>query len=290
MTEPPSARRTFEGAALVLTGAAAIQYSATLAVGVFARVGPAAASGWRFLLGAIALICIARPKVWRFNRSQWAAAATLGAVVAFMNQCFYQAIQRVPLGTAVAIEYLGPFAVAVIGARSRRHLVAAVVAIGGVLLLTRPGSGVTAIGALFAAGAGVGWASYTFAASRVGRATEGVEGLALAMSVSAVLTLPFSMGAASRVLGTPALLGRLSGMAGLAIVLGFAAEVGALRRLRPSVAGVLMSLDPAVAFLIAWVVLRQRFTWSDLAGLALVLTGGVVVMHDATRPPSATPE
>ncbi len=112
-----------------------------------------------------------------------------------MNQCFYQAIARIPLGGAVAIEYLGPFCVAAFGKRTPRHLALVVLAGLGVVALTRPGNGLNLDGVLFAAGSGVGWAAYVYASKQVGGTTRGFEGLAVSMSVAAIVTLPFSLGA-----------------------------------------------------------------------------------------------
>lgn len=282
----PTPRRAAEGALFVLLSATFIQYSATLAVGAFHRISPSATSGWRFLLGAVVLLAIARPRVRRFTREQWLAAIALGLATAAMNQSFYQAIERIPLGSAVAIEFIGPCLIAAIGGRSWRHAASVVVAIGGVLLLTRPGSGVTVAGALFACGAGAGWALYSLASHRLGRATEGFDGLSVAMAVATIVTIGPTIGASAHVVHSPALLGRLALMAVLAVVFGFMCDLQALRRLRPAVVSVLLALDPAVAFIVAAIVLHQGVSAADVGGLVLVVGGGVAVTYDAsaTRP------
>ncbi len=266
---------------MVLLGAFLVQYSATLAVKTFPRIGPAATSGWRFFFGAVILMILVRPRVRGWRAREWTAAATLGVATALMNQSFYQAIARIHLGTAVAIEYLGPFLVAALGKRSWRHGVFVLVAGVGVIALTRPGSGITVAGALFAAGAGCGWAAYTLASHRVGGATEGFEGLAVAMSISAVVTFGFAASSLARVWTTPSIILTLVVMAAMAIVLGFGAELQALRRLPPSVVGVLLALNPAVAFLVGWVFLHQRVSGWDVVGLVLVIGAGMAVTHDA---------
>jgi inner membrane transporter RhtA len=278
----PTRRRAAEGAGFVLLGAIAIQYSATLAVGAFRSLAPSATSGWRFLLGAVALLAVARPALWRFTRDQWVSAAVLGLDVALMNLCFYQAIHRIPLGSAVAIEFLGPICVAALGTRSWRHGVGVIFAVAGVVALTRPGSGVHVAGALFAAGAGLGWAAYTVAAHRVGRSTTRLDGLAAAMVIAAAATLPFSMGSLHVVAATPSLAGRLAATALLAIVLGFGCELAALRRLRPAVVAVLLALDPAIAFVVGWLALSQHPTVAEGLAVALVLVAGVIVTADAS--------
>jgi inner membrane transporter RhtA len=271
-----------------LLGAFLVQYAATLAVPAFAEIGPAATSAWRFFVGAIVLLALSRPKVRSWTRAQWAVAGFFGVSTAVMNQCFYQSIHRIPLGTAVAIEYLGPFLVAAIGKRSRRHAFFVILAALGVVALARPGGGLNATGVLLACGAGCGWAAYTVASHRVGGATEGFQGLAVAMSIAALCTFPFVAGSMSHVVGTPSLLARLSVMAILAVVLGFGAEMQALRRLKPSIVGVLLSFDPAVAFLVGLIFLHQHVHPLDLVGMALVVVAGVGVMRDANDAGAAT--
>jgi inner membrane transporter RhtA len=265
----------------VLLGAFFVQFAATLAIAAFHDIGPAATSAWRFFFGAVVLIVVVRPRVRSWTRRQWVAAATLGVATAFMNQCFYQSIARIHLGSAVAIEYLGPFLVAAFGRPSwRRGLYVAAAALG-VVALTRPGSGITVDGALFAAGAGCGWAAYTLAQHRVGGATEGFEGLAVAMAIAAVVTFAVAAPTTLVVWTTPHLLVRLVTMATLAIVLGFGVELQALRRLRPSEVGVLLALNPAVAFLVGWIFLHQAVSLWDLVGVLLVVGAGMAVTRSA---------
>ena len=156
-------------------------------------IGAAAASGFRFLIGAVVLTAVARPPLRGRDRAGWLGIAAFGVAVAFMNICFFQAVARLPLGTAVSIEFLGPFTLALIAGSGRRHAAYATVGLVGVVLLARPGGGVTVLGALFALGAAVGWASYTLASERLGAVTRGVDGLALALCLAAVLTAPFTV-------------------------------------------------------------------------------------------------
>lgn len=271
------------GAGLVLLGATLIQWSAAIVTPVFMTLGPSASSAWRFLLGAVVLLAFTRPNLRSWTRHQWMGAFALGLSTAFMNQCFYQAIARIPLGGAVAIEYLGPFLVAALAKRSWRHFSFVVLAGIGVLALSRPGGGLTLVGSLFAAGSGVGWSGYAFASHRVGGTTTGYEGLAVSMSIGALLTLPMSIGSAHVLVAHPDLLGRIFLVAMLSTVLGFGAEMQALRRLKPSVVSVLLALDPAVAFGIGWLLLAQAVTTWDLVGLVCVVAAGVGVTYDVAR-------
>ncbi len=279
LTSPP--RSVAGGAVYVLLGAFLVQYAATLAVPTFRSIGPSASSAWRFLIGAVVLVVLARPRLRRWSAHQWACATFLGVASALMNQSFYQAINRIHLGSAVAIEYLGPFLVAALGKRSWRHAIFVLIAALGVVCLARPGGGLNAAGVLFACGAGCGWAGYTIASHRLGGATEGFEGLAVAMGIAALCTLPFVGTSLPHVLSAPSLFVRLAIMAVLAVVLGFGAEMQALRRLSPSIVGVLLALDPAVAFLVGLVFLHQHVHMLDLVGMTLVVLAGVGVMRDA---------
>ena len=265
----------------MVLGAALIQWSAAIVSGVFHEVGPSATSAWRFLLGAAVLMAFTRPNLRHWTRHQWLGALALGSSVAFMNQCFYQAIARIPLGAAVAIEYLGPFLVSALGKRSGRHFALVTLAGIGVFAIARPGAGLNLAGIVFAGASGLGWAAYVFAAHRVGGQAEGFGGLAASMSIAALLTLPMSMGSAGFVVGHPSILVRLLVVAVMSIVLGFAFEMQALRRLKPSTAGVLFALDPALAFVIGLIILRQSIHPWDFVGMACVVVAGAGVTIDA---------
>lgn len=274
--------RTLSGAGFLLIGATSIQWTAAIVIRVFPLIGPAATSAWRFLFGALALVALTRPKVRHWTRRQWLGALALGLATAFMNQCFYQAIERIPLGSAVAIEFLGPFCVAALGRRSPRHFALVVLAGLGVVALTRPGNGLNLTGALFAGGAALGWSCYIFASHRVAGTTKGLQGLAVSMSVAAIVTLPLTISSGARLVAHPGDLGRLIVVALVAIVIGFGSELQGLRRLKPSIAGVLMSMDPAVAFVVGWLLLHQAISGWDLVGLACVVLAGAGVTYDTS--------
>ena len=271
------------GAGLVLFAATFIPWSAALVQPAFALIGPSASSSWRFLLGAAMLMLIARPNLRRFTRHQWVGAFAFGVAVAFMNVSFYEAIARIPLGSAVVIEFLGPLLVAALGRRTWRHFGFVVVAALGVVALSHPGGGLTLEGVLFALLAGAGWATYLFAAQRVGTTTSGLEGLAVGVTISALLSLPFTISSARVVFAHPYLIARLALVALMALVLGFGAELSALRRLKPSVVGVLVAFDPVVAFFVGWLLLAQRVSGWDYVGVACVVFASVGVTRDSSR-------
>ncbi|MFZ1063097.1 MAG: EamA family transporter [Acidimicrobiales bacterium] len=271
------------GAGLVLFAALFIQWSAALVRPSFALIGPAASSSWRFAFGALMLLAIARPNVRRFTRHQWIGALVFGTAVAIMNLSFYEAIARIPLGSAVVIEFLGPLLVAALGKRTWRHAGFVLLAAGGVIVLSHPGGGLTTSGVFFALGAGAGWATYLFAARRVGGSTNGLEGLAVGITVSALWSLPFTLLSAHVVVAHPYVIGRLVLVALMALVLGFGAELSALRRLKPSVVGVLVAFDPVIAFVVGWILLGQRVSVWEYVGVACVVFASVGVTRDSSR-------
>jgi inner membrane transporter RhtA len=263
----------------MIIGAGVTQWSAALVERVFPVLGPSVTSAWRFLLGAIMLLAFTRPNVRGWTKQQWLGAVALGVTTALMNQCFYSAIARIPLGGATAIEYLGPFCVAAFGSGALRRLPLVVLAGLGVVALTQPGNGLNLEGVLFAVGSGVGWGLYIYCSRRVGGTTKGFEGLAVSMTIAAIITLPLSLGSSAKLVEHPGTFGRMVLVAALAIVIGFGVELQGLRRITPQVAGVLLALDPAIAFFVGWLLLHQRIHGWEYVGLACVVVAGAIVTY-----------
>ena len=278
----PQRRDATVGAACVLAAATSIQTSAAVGLPAFGAIGAAATSGCRFLFGAAILVLVARPSLTGRDRAGWLGIVAFGLAAAVMNLCFFQAAARLPLGTAVSIEFLGPFVLAVVAGRGRRHVAFAAVGLVGVVLLARPGGGVTLVGALFALGAAAGWAAYVLASQRLGSVTRGVDGLALALCVSAVVLFPFAAPRLHEL--TWPLGGRLATMALLGVVVGFALELAALRRMAAAAVAVLFSLNPAIAFVVGWLGLRQHVGVAVLVGGLCVVAAGIGVTSEARRP------
>lgn len=272
---------------MVVLGAIAVQWSAALVAPVFLAIGPAATSSWRFVIGAVILLVATRPNVRPWTRRQWLAVAALGLSTAIMNQAFFQAIDRINLGTAVAIEYMGPFLVAALGKRSWRHFAWVLVALGGVLLLAHPSGAMNWTGLFFAVCAAAGWAAYAYASHFAGDATSGFGGLAMAMGVGALVTFPLFPGSVSTMVSS-GLIPRMVIASVLAVVIGFGAEMQALRGLPPSIVSVLLAGNPAVAFGVGYIVLAQPITRADVLGTLCVAVAGIAVTRDASRASSTT--
>jgi inner membrane transporter RhtA len=275
---PPSTETGRESPAvpvlLVLGGIVSVQLGAAVAKGLFGALGPAGTVLVRVATGALVLLAAARRPLRHVPASSRALVTAFGLALAAMNLSFYLSLDRIPLGVAVTIEFIGPLAVAVAGSRRPRDLVWAVLAAGGVLLLTGGGEALLSgaldpVGALCAALAGAFWAAYILLNQRVGAAVPGVHGLAVAMAVSTVALLPVGVAAAGTRLLDPSLLAAGAAVGLLSSAVPYTLELAALRRLATSTFGVLMSLEPAVAALAGLVVLGERL--STAQGVAVLL-------------------
>jgi inner membrane transporter RhtA len=255
---------------LVLVGIASVQVGAALATKLFAHLGPAGTVLVRVLFAALVLWAIWRPRPRAHDPAQLRLAALFGLALAFMNLSFYEALDRIPLGVAVTLEFLGPLGVALAGSRSRLDFLWALLAAAGVALLGGVGAA-DATGVLLALAAGGFWAAYILLNARVGRAFAGGDGLAIAMAIATLPLIPFGVAAAGSQLLHPALLAAGFGVALLSSVVPYSLELEALRRMRPQPFGVLMSIEPAMAALAGFVVIGQGLSALDVAGIALVV-------------------
>lgn len=252
---------------------AGFQIGAAAATGLFRAVGPQGAAAMRLALGAAMLAILSRP--WRNWPVQppLLTLAALGAVTAGAILCFYQAIARVPQGLCVALQFLGPLAVAVAGSRRPRDLLWAAAAGAGVwaLLEGHPTAGrIDPVGVAFALGAAVCWGSYILLGRRIGAAFGGA-GATLAVGVAAIFTLPFGVGSAGTRLFDPALALLALAVAAISTALPFSLEFYALPRMPARTASVLFALEPAMGVLSGFFLLGQRLSGLQVAGVALVI-------------------
>ena len=207
-----------------------------------------------------------------------------------MNFCFYAALDRIPLGIAVTLEFVGPLAVAIAGSRRSLDLLWAGMATAGIVLLAGPtGSSPDALGVVLALAAGCCWGAYILLSARVGRAYPGGSGLALAMAVAAVLMVAPGVAAGGRELLDPQLAAVGLGVALLSSVIPYSFELEALRSIPTRAFGVLMSLEPAVAATIGLIALGQGLSAAELAGIALVVcaSAGAMAAVEVVAPTEA---
>jgi inner membrane transporter RhtA len=268
-----------------------VQLGTALATGLFGAVGPAGTVWLRFSAGALIFLALRRPRLRGRSRQELASVLALGAVTGAMSVCFLSAVARLPLGTTVAIEFLGPLIVAVAAAPSRGRLVLPVLALSGVLLLTQPwvAGAVDPIGVLLAAGAATGWALYIVLTAHVGDRFEGLEGLSITIPIAALTAAVVGVPQAAAGQLTLLTLVPALGLALLQPVLPFSLELLALRRLTKSAFGTLMALEPAIGMLIGGIVLAQMPTPLQALGVALVVVAGIGAARGGDRNPLPPP-
>ena len=265
-----------------------IQIGAALSTGLFAIVGPSGTAWLRLCAGALIFLGLRRPRLRGRARGELLGALSLGAISGLMTMAFLEALARIPLGTTVAIEFLGPLTVAVIGARSLGRLAWPVLALAGVLALTEPWTGaVDPVGIAFAVAAGLGWGAYILLTARVGDHFEGLEGLSVTIPVAAVVTTLIAGPGAARLV-TPAAVAAAFGLALLMPVIPYSLELLALRRLTTSAFGTLMALEPAIAMLMGVIVLAQVPKPLEVGGVALVVVAGMGATRGGHRQPTAS--
>ncbi|MFD1366455.1 EamA family transporter [Actinoplanes sichuanensis] len=263
---------TSVGTALVLGAALSVQFGSAVAALLFPRAGAAGVVALRLLIAAIVLLAVCRPRLRGYRRDDWLSVLGFGVAMAGMNGLFYQAIDRIPLGPAVTLEVLGPLTLAVVTARRRSGWWWAGLALAGVVLLGYQGfDRLTPAGAAFAFGAGAMWAGYIVFSARTGQRFPRADGLALALAVAALITLPFGIADAGDALLDPVTIGLGAVVALMSSMLPYTMELLALRRIPTSTFAVLMSLGPAVAVLAGLVVLGQRLSPLELLAVALVI-------------------
>ncbi len=261
---------------------ACIQLGLAASVGLFDSVGPSGAVCLRLVCAALLLFALARPRPRDFTRASILATVALGAVTGCMTLTFMAAVARLPLGTASALEFLGPLAVAAWRGR-RATLLWPTLAAGGVVLLTEPWHGGTdPAGVGFALAAAACWAGYILLTQHVGDRVSGYAGLAVSTAVAGLVASAVAGPAVVAGLSWPVLAAGF----GLAVLLGvvpFMLEMYALRKLTAGAFGTLMSLEPAIALLVGGVLLQQAPGPLGVLGVAFVVAAGVGAARTGAR-------
>lgn len=272
--------------ALVLAAVASVQIGGAIAKGLFDEIGPGGAVLLRVVFAAVVLGALWRPSVRVLARADRMLVVAFGVSLAGMNFAFYSALDLIPLGVAVTLEFVGPLGVAVALSRRVIDVLWVVLAAAGILLLSDPaGGGTDAAGIGLALLAGAFWAGYILLSARIGQRVPGGAGLALALCVSTIVLLPFGIEQGGANLLEPGVLAVGLTVAMLSSAIPYSLELEALRRLPARVFGVLMSLEPAMAALAGYVVLDELLGAGELTGIALV----VAASAGAARSPGETP-
>ena len=274
--------------AVLIVAMFSFQASASVAESLFGRIGPSGTAGLRLVMGAIMLAAVFRP--WRGlpKGKAWRPILAYGISMGIMNHLFYNALARVPLGLAVALEFTGPLAVAMAGSRKPIDFLWIALAVGGLLLILRPGQASTGaldpVGVVLALAAGVCWALYIIFGQMAG-GTHGMQSTALGMIIAALIGAPYGLLQAGAALLSPQvlLIGAAVGFLGSALP--YALEMVALTRLPSRTFGTLMSLEPAVGALAGAVLLHQLLSlqqWLAIGAVVAASAGATVTIRQKT--------
>ena len=260
---------------LVLIGMLSVQFGAAVSKEQFSEIPPVGMVLLRLMTSSLILLVLARPRLAGRSATDWRPVLALGLALGAMNWAFYESFARIPLGVAVTIEFAGPLSVAAVGRRHPRDLVSVGLAALGVVLFGAGPTRVDALGFGLALLAGACWALYIVSTAATGQRWPGVEGLAVASTVAALGVAPFAVASAGARLLEPhlLLLGALVGL--LSSVIPYSLEMVALRTLPARVFGILMSLEPATAALVAALVLGEWLTPLQVVAIACVTAASV---------------
>jgi len=266
-----------------------VQLGAALSTHLFDDVGAGGTAWLRLVAGGLIFLAIVRPRLSNYTLHELRVPLALGIITALMTVSFLLALERIPLGTTVAIEFLGPLGVAVFRSKSRRSLVWPALALAGVVLLTEPWTGeINTLGVMFALVAAACWAAYILLTQAVGDRFSGLDGLAITIPIAAiaasVVGIPQSWGHI-----TPTVILQAIGLAILLPVIPFALELLALRRLTAAAFGTLMALEPAIATAWGVLLLSQIPAALQFAGVVLVVIAGIGAERSGRRDPPAFP-
>ncbi|HEY6145910.1 MAG TPA: EamA family transporter [Solirubrobacterales bacterium] len=279
--------RTRGAALLVLASIVSVQCGAALATTLFDEIGTSGAVFLRAGFGALVLLAVTRGAVLRGREWPHRDVIALGVAVAAVNLFFYAALDRLPLGITVTLEFVGPLGVAIAASHRRRDLVWALLAAVGIVLLSDVGGGegVDALGVALALAAGACWGAYIVLSDRVGDLAPGASGATMAAVISALLVAPLGLAQGGGELFTPSHLAIGAAVGVLSTAVPYVFEIEALRRLPRAVFGVLMSLEPAVAAAIGFVALSQGLDAREIVAIAFVVIASAGALRSAALPP-----
>ena len=275
---------------MVLGAIFSIQIGAAIATELFPDIGPAGVVFMRALVSAVLLAVIWRPTIETVRENPW-LLIVFGVALTGMNLAFFEAIDRIPLGTAVTLEFIGPLTVALITSRRRRDWIWAGLAAVGIVLLTGGvgGEDLDSLGVVLALVAGFFWGSYILLGKKMGKAFAGGRGLAVAMVLSAILTAPLGIAQGGSALLEPEVLAMGIAVGILSSAIPFSLEIEAMRRLPSSVFGVMMSLEPAVAATVGLVILGQTLVPVEAVAILLVVAASAGALRSARAPAPLEP-
>ena len=264
---------TTQPEALFVLSAIAQYIGAAIAVLLFDEVEPQTVAWFRLIGATIALLAVSRRWWVGWTRRQLVAAGVFGIATALMNTFFYLAIDRIDLGKAVTIEFIGPIAVAAAATRSLRNAVALLFAVGGVMVLGKGEIDGNTIGLLFILLASTMWAVYIVVGSRVAQLDRGVAGLGVGLAIGSLVMTPVGAPWSGPVWASPTLLALCLLVGVFSNAIGYGIDQFVMRRIPIRRFSVLLALLPVTALAVGWIALDQQPSAIELVGVALVLVG-----------------
>jgi len=256
----------------VLLAIISVQCGAAIAKGLFPEIGAAATASLRIGLSAIILLVAFRPKLSELNAKQWKYVILYGLSLGAMNMVFYFAIERIPIGLGVTLEFVGPLVLAIFSSKKAVDFIWVILAAVGIALIAPwTDKGLDLIGVLLALLAGAFWAAYILLGGRISKIMKGGEAVAVGMLFATILILPFGFAGGGLNHVNPKLLALGAALALLSSAIPFTLEITALKQLPPRTFSILMSLEPAMASLAAFVFLQEYLTVVECAAVACVV-------------------
>ncbi|AKK04916.1 putative permease, DMT superfamily [Corynebacterium mustelae] len=285
---PPSRTSSpLTGVLLILGSMFSLQFGAAFATTLFPILGPWATTSIRLSIAGTIVLIITRPSIRTWTRTQWKHVIRFGLAMGLMNTFFYAGLERIPLGTAVTIEFLGPLTLAALLSRSARDYLWVSLAVGGIGLLGIESllstTSLDPVGVVFILAAAVFWALYILTSATVGRHVPGAGGLGVAMLIGTVPTLPAGISHIPTFVTDPSLLLIAVGTAVFASLVPYSLEFMALKIVPNHTFGILMSLEPVVAGFMGWVLLSQPISVLGAAAIVLVMVASIGTTTTSSR-------
>lgn len=280
------------GALLVLGSCISLQFGAAFAILLFPLIGVGTTTLYRLFFAGLILCVLLHPKITQWSKRQWRAVVLFGLALGSMNTFFYAGIDRLPLGTAVAIEFIGPLTLAACLSRSLKDFLWVAIAVSGIALFgVESALGISSLdmlGVVFVLAAGFFWALYILAAASASREVPGTDAIAMALLIGVIPTLPVGLGNVSAPLADPKLLAFAVSTAIFASLIPYTLEFLALQRVRSGTFGILMSMEPAVAAIAGFLLLGQRMGLLGILAICLVITASIGTTLSTRSKPTVT--
>ena len=285
MRSPSGFARTASPEALFAISGICQYAGAAIAVTLFQELPPATVAFFRVAVGAVIVLMLSARHLRRWTAADLRAAAIFGIATALMNLFFYLAIDRLPLGKSVVLEFIGPISVAAVLTRTRRNTIALLLAAGGVAILSGVEIGGEPLGIAFILGASAMWAAYIVLGRRVASLDRGLSGLAIGLVIGSLVILPFGISGIGEVLSSSRLLYQCVLVGLLSSAIGYTIDQFVIRRIPIRRFALLLALLPVTAMIVGYIALDQRPTPIDLIGAGLVIAGVVTQERDEIKQP-----